>query len=132
WLIDIARALASAHRVNVVHRDVKPSNVMVSEDDVAKVLDFGLAKPLDPVSFRTQAGRMLGTVRYMAPELLAGAEADARSDQFAFGVTAYELRSGTHPGVPSAASPPKLLSSFVRTVNLTVAEVVKRTLAFGP
>jgi serine/threonine protein kinase len=131
WLIDIARALASAHRVGVVHRDVKPSNVMVSDDDVAKVLDFGLAKPLDPVSFRTQAGRMLGTVRYMAPEQLAGAETDTRCDQFAFGVTAYELLSGTHPGPPSATSRPRLLSSFVPTVSPPVAEVVERTLAFA-
>ena len=131
WLLDIARALASAHRVGVIHRDVKPSNVMVSDDDVAKVLDFGLAKPLEPVSFRTQAGRMLGTVRYMAPEQLAGAETDARCDQFAFGVTAYELLSGTHPGPPSASSRPRLLSSFVRTVPAPVAEVIERTLAFS-
>src|SRR5688572_21962203 len=131
WLIDIARALASAHRAGVVHRDVKPSNVMVSEDDVAKVLDFGLAKPLEPVSFRTQAGRMLGTVRYMAPEQLAGAETDTRCDQFAFGVTAFELLSGTHPGPPSATSPPRLLSSFVRTVPPALAQVIHRTLAFS-
>ncbi len=99
WLTDIARALACAHKAGVIHRDVKPSNIMISEDDVPKVLDFGLAKPIEPksVDFQTQMGQLVGTVRYMAPEQLVGAEADARSDQYAFAVMAYEVLSGRYP-----------------------------------
>jgi serine/threonine protein kinase len=135
WLADIARALGAAHRAGIIHRDVKPSNVMVSEDGFTKVLDFGLARPLgpiDPVSFRTQEGRVLGTLRYMAPEQLAGAEADARSDQFAFGLTAYELLGGTHPGGALIEAKPKRLDEITADVPAELASVVERTLARNP
>jgi serine/threonine-protein kinase len=132
WLVDVARALSAAHKSGVVHRDVKPSNVMVSDDGVVKVLDFGLAKPLAPVSFRTQQGHVLGTPRYMAPEQLAGADVDARSDQYAFGLTAYELVAGTHPGGALAprVSPP--LDEVVPEVSRGVARVVARAMATDP
>jgi serine/threonine-protein kinase len=83
WCADTARALACAHKPGVLHRDVKPSNVMVSEDGTAKVLDFGLAKPVEPkgFDFRTQVGRVVGTVRYMAPEQLTGTERTAELAQ---------------------------------------------------
>jgi serine/threonine protein kinase len=110
WLADISRALVCAHKAGVIHRDVKPSNVMVSEEDVAKVLDFGLAKPVEPksIDFKTAVGRVVGTLRYMSPEQLSGADADARSDQYALGVTAYELISGRYPGGHPLAVPPPL------------------------
>lgn len=132
WCADIARALASAHKAGVIHRDVKPSNVMISDDDVAKVLDFGLAKPLEPssVDFRTQAGRVVGTLSYMAPEQLSGGEADARSDQYALGVTAYELFSGTKPaGGPLGAALP--LDAVVADFPAEVAGVVTRMMSIG-
>lgn len=133
WLVDVASALSAAHKAGVIHRDVKPSNVMVSDDDIVKVLDFGLARPLDPVSFRTQVGHVLGTPRYMAPEAIAGAEVDARSDQYAFGLTAYELLAGKHPGgaltLPAVPAP---LHEVLPELSRAVSDVIARTLATQP
>ena len=128
WLAGIARGLAAAHKGGLVHREVKPANVMVSDDDVVKVLDFGLAKPLEAASFRSDVGMVVGTPGYLAPELFTGATADARSDQFAFGVTAYELLAGVHPGNPMGAVPAAL---DLRTpeVGPAVARIIARTLS---
>jgi serine/threonine protein kinase len=106
WLVDAARALWAAHKAGLVHRDVKPGNIMVSEEGVVKVLDFGLAKPValqaKPGEFQTLMGQVLGTPRYMAPEQLEGSPADASADQYAFGLTAYELVTGVYAGGPLA------------------------------
>lgn len=130
WLVEVARALASAHGVGVVHRDVKPSNVMISDDGGAKVVDFGLARSLAPASFHTRGDALLGTPTYMAPELAAGAQADAASDQYAFGVTAYEVLSGMRPGARADASP--LVSDVAPDVPVAVARAVARTLSWDP
>lgn len=133
WLVDIARALSAAHKAGIIHRDVKPSNVMVSDDDVVKVLDFGLAKPLAPVSFRTAEGHVLGTPRYMAPEQGMGAEVDARSDQYSFGITAWELLAGEHPGGILSANPvPAPLHHRAPEVPVPVSQVFVRVLATNP
>jgi serine/threonine-protein kinase len=135
WLTEIARALATAHKAGVIHRDVKPSNVMVSEEDVAKVLDFGLAKPLpkagEPESFgfKTQAGRVLGTIRYMAPEQMIGSEADGRSDQYSLGMTAFELIAGKYPPGKAFEIPPllnTLVKDFPADGALAIARMLKR------
>jgi len=103
----VADALAEAHARGVVHRDVKPGNVMVSEDRRVKVLDFGLAKYAPPSAEGAGTwsrapevlakGTLLGTVSYMSPEQARGRETDARSDVFSLGVVLYELLAGRLP-----------------------------------
>jgi Tol biopolymer transport system component/predicted Ser/Thr protein kinase len=107
YAVQIAQALAEAHRHGVSHRDLKPGNIMLTKSG-AKLLDFGLAKlrdaaPEAPAGLTlmptrakdlTQAGTILGTLQYMAPEQLEGKEADARSDIFAFGAVLYEMLTG--------------------------------------
>jgi len=106
----IASGLAAAHKINVVHRDIKALNVMVNKDGEPKILDFGLAKPLDPLQWGdkadstetisqrlTQVGKIVGTVAYMSPEQAQGKEVDIRSDIFSFGVLLYRMATGHLP-----------------------------------
>ena len=103
----IADALAAAHQSGIVHRDLKPSNIMVNEQGRVKVLDFGLAKLIEPVAgeegetrtatTQTREGAILGTASYMAPEQAEGKPVDQRADVFSFGVVLYEMLSGVQP-----------------------------------
>ncbi|WP_394845377.1 protein kinase [Pendulispora brunnea] len=105
WLSQIAEALAYAHEHGIVHRDVKPENVLLTSDKRAKVADFGIAKALQTERLQddTTFG-IVGTPRYMAPEQLLGHRLDARVDQFAWGIMAYELLTGVHPRARELAS----------------------------
>ena len=142
--VQIADALAHAHEHGVVHRDLKGANVVVTPQGRAKVLDFGLAKRVagggvSPLSGTlTQAGTISGTPAFMAPELLRGQDADARSDVWALGVLLYEMASGRRPflgdtpfEVTSAIlkdSPPVLPSS----VPARLRSIIFRCLARDP
>ena len=106
-----AFALSAAHALGIVHRDVKPENIMIRADGIVKVLDFGIAKliapPADSVDTegetlakrmtRTQPGMLLGTLHYMSPEQVRGQTLDARSDIFSLGVVIYEMLTGKEP-----------------------------------
>ena len=95
-LTDVARALAFAHAQGVVHRDVKPENVLLTNAGRAKVADFGLARAVDQSSMTTE-GRILGTAIYMSPEQVRGKRATAASDVYAMGVIVYEAITGARP-----------------------------------
>lgn len=97
-LRQIAAGLEAAHASGVIHRDMKPENVLIDRAGMARVTDFGLALPLQEASTRlTLAGTAVGTMDYMAPEQFKGGEADVRLDVFALGVMAYELLTGKTP-----------------------------------
>jgi serine/threonine-protein kinase len=148
-LIDVAHALAAAHAEGLVHRDVKPENVMLRDDGAVKVLDFGVARRVGPTdgpgsssdveAFSTTGeGLLLGTPTYMSPEQVRGEEFDARADQYAWGVVAFELLTGKLPhrtekgAVSIIASilgdPPPPLAGVPKDVEA----IVHRTLAKEP
>src|SRR5438552_4889079 len=108
--IQIAGALAAAHAAGIVHRDIKPDNVMLRRDGIVKVLDFGLAKlterlPADSVDsealtsapVKTEPGMVMGTAIYMSPEQARGLQVDARTDIFSLGVLIYEMVTSRLP-----------------------------------
>jgi serine/threonine protein kinase len=94
--LQVARALSFAHERGLVHRDVKPQNVLLNEDGQAKVTDFGIARSLD-VHGVTQTGTVLGTSDYIAPEQARGQKVDPKTDIYSLGVVLYELLSGEVP-----------------------------------
>ncbi len=123
YAVQIADALAQAHAAGILHRDLKPSNIMVTHDGRVKVLDFGLAKLLEPADSSpegvtltartfTEEGAVLGTAPYMSPEQAEGRKLDARSDIFSFGSVLYEMASGRRPFTGDSR-----LSILARVVN---------------
>ena len=94
--LEVARALAFAHGQGIVHRDVKPQNVLLNDEGHAKVTDFGIAHSLNTLS-NTQTGTVLGTSHYIAPEQARGEHVDAQTDIYSFGVVLYELLTGELP-----------------------------------
>jgi len=93
----VLAALAAAHRAGLVHRDVKPENVLLSDDGVVKVADFGLARAVAATTATTQDGVVLGTAGYVAPEQVSRGAADARTDVYSAGIVLYELLTGAPP-----------------------------------
>jgi len=147
----IADGLAKAHSAGIVHRDLKPENVMVSKDGFAKILDFGLAKLVEPVRGETSnlptaapgttPGVVMGTVGYMSPEQASGQPVDYRSDQFAFGALGYEMATGKKAFARN--TPAETLAAIIRDdpepvgqlnpkVPAPVRWIVERCLAKDP
>jgi len=94
--VDVCSALRYAHSQGVLHRDIKPENIMITQEGIAKLMDFGLAKMLGQPSV-TDEGIIVGTVAYVAPEIALGKGADARSDLYSFGAVLYETVTGKPP-----------------------------------
>jgi serine/threonine protein kinase/beta-lactam-binding protein with PASTA domain len=93
----VLSALSAAHRAGLVHRDVKPENILLSDDGVVKVADFGLARAVEADAAATRTGLMMGTVAYCAPEQISNGSADPRSDVYSAGVVLFELLTGAPP-----------------------------------
>src|SRR5678815_232310 len=108
----VASALSAAHAAGVVHRDIKPENIMLRHDRIVKVLDFGLAKLTEretpdmeaPTLVNTDAGVVMGTVRYMSPEQVRGLAVDERTDVWSLGVVIHEMLTGRVPFAGDTAS----------------------------
>jgi len=94
--LQIAQGLAKAHENGIVHRDIKPGNIIITNDGTAKILDFGLAKLAGQVRI-TKTGATIGTVAYMSPEKARGEEVDHQSDIWSYGVVLYEMITGRLP-----------------------------------
>jgi serine/threonine protein kinase len=140
-VVQALRGLEYAHRNGVVHRDVKPGNLLRGEDGVVKLADFGIAKAFSDESSITQVGSVLGTAAYLAPEQAAGEQAGPAADLYALGVVAYQLLSGRLPyeaqsltelALKQQRELPPRLDELNPEVSPQLAMAVDRALALDP
>lgn len=133
----VAKALQAAHKAGLVHRDVKPSNILLDEDDDAYLIDFGLAVGAEQTSL-TQSGTMIGSWHYMAPERFRGSEVDHRADIYALACVLYECLTGNRPfpgdtlesqAAAHLADPPPRPSIAQPDINPAFDEVVAKGMA---
>jgi serine/threonine-protein kinase len=143
----ILQALDYAHRHAIVHRDMKPENVLISEDGMVKVADFGIARLTDDTGVggtATKTGTTVGTPQYMSPEQVASSKVDGRSDLYSAGIVFYEMVTGQPPFVATEAdgpftlmakhvqAPPKPPSVFQPGLNPELERVILKSLAKRP
>jgi serine/threonine protein kinase len=140
-LLDAARGLEYAHSKGIIHRDIKPDNLMISEDGVVKIGDLGLARRMDEKIGPSEEGAVIGTPHYIAPEQVMGRPADFRSDIYSLGSTAYRMLAGTTPyqalGIRDLVSlkvkeDPKLLHEISPDVPRSLSDCVHRMMARDP
>ena len=137
---DIAEALAAAHQVGIVHRDVKPGNILLTSDMQAKVTDFGIAKLLDAPGL-TARPDILGSAHYMSPEQAAGTAITPAADVYALGVVLFEMLAGRRPFegetfvqvvLQHVQAPPPPITDFNPAVPAELAALIARMLAKDP
>jgi len=137
----VLQALGAAHSAGLIHRDVKPENVILREDGTVKVADFGLARAVDSITSTAQTGVLLGTVAYLSPEQVERGIADARSDVYAAGLLLFEMLTGSkafigdspiHVAYQHVHSSVPLPSSRVSTVPVELDLLVARASARDP
>ncbi|HWC26681.1 MAG TPA: protein kinase [Solirubrobacteraceae bacterium] len=141
-LVDGAcRGLAHAHRMGVIHRDVKPGNILRSDEGAVKLADFGIAKAVGTMSQITQAGSVLGTAAYLAPEQASGGEVGPPADLYALGVVTYQLLAGRLPYEATSLTElalmqqreyPARLDEVTTEVPAALATAVEKALALAP
>ena len=110
--IQLAESLVVAHEMGVIHRDIKPQNLLLDDAGVLKVMDFGVARLIESTATHTQDGMIVGTPMYMSPEQLTGEPIDARADLYAVGVVLFEILTGELP-----LSSPTVMGLFTKVLN---------------
>ncbi len=139
FALEIAEALSYAHSQGVIHRDIKPANILVTEDGHAKIADFGVARLNQEAA--GQAGQIVGSPAYMAPEQMSGGPTDARSDLFSLGVILYSMITGFRPFQGNSAQTvcfkvvnfdPVPVTSFQHDVPPEVDAIISRAMAKDP
>jgi len=140
-LEQVCEALYAAHEAKVVHRDIKPDNILIDEDGIAHVADFGAAKPLDQAGI-TAAGTLVGSPAYLSPEQILSGKITPQTDAFQLGVTLYEVLIGNHP-FAAIKSPTMLMLSLAQedlppiheadeTIPAAVSDVILTATATSP
>lgn len=136
--LQIAKALECAHKNNIIHRDIKPDNILITEDNLVKVMDFGIAKVLDSQTV-TNSNKVIGTAHYFSPEQAKGNFVDGRTDIYSLGIVMYEMVTGKVPynadssisiammHIQKPAIPPKeVILDLPQNINQTILKALEK------